>query len=108
MTKPLNRFKQISLVIASLFILALAVSGQSLNLNKASFQNKNQSECISTFLADDLDDDIDTEQISSIHQLHFIQLPSSFANLQVQSFISIAPQGNSQIPFYLKIQNLRI
>jgi len=108
MASPLNKFKQISLVFASLFILALATFGQSLNLNKASFQNKNEDQCISAFLVDDLDDDIDTEQVSSFHQLHFIQLPTPFVNLQDQSFTSVAPRSSSPIPFYLKIQNLRI
>jgi hypothetical protein len=106
MTKPLNKFKQISLVFTSLFIFTLAISGQSINVSKAS-QQKNQGELIAVF-TDDLDDDLDTEQISSIHQLHFIQLPTPFANLQDRTFTSAARHSNSQIPFYLQIQNLRI
>jgi hypothetical protein len=107
MTKPLNKCKRISLVFASLFIFTLAISSQSFNLDKAS-QQKNQGELITTFTDDLDDDDLNTEQISSIHQLHFIQLPTPLTCLQDRTFISVAPSSSSQIPFYLKIQNLRI
>jgi hypothetical protein len=106
MTKPLNKFKRISLIFASVFIFTLAVSGQAFNLNKAS-QQKNQGELTATF-TDDLDDDVVTEQVSAIHQLHFIQVLTPFTCVQDRTFNSVVHDSSSQIPFYLKIQNLRI
>jgi hypothetical protein len=105
MTKPLNKLKRVSLVFASFFIFTWAIAGQSFNLDKAS-QQKNQREFITAF-SDDLDD-VDTEEISCIHQLHFIQLPTPVASLHDRTFTSVVLHSSSQIPFYLKIQNLRI
>jgi hypothetical protein len=105
--EPLNKFKQTSLVFASLFILAFSISGQLFSL-KASLQNKNQSQCASAFLVDDPGDDLDIEQIPSIHHTPYTPFPILGSSLQVQSFTFSEPQSSSQIRFYLEIQNLRI
>jgi len=102
-----NKLKQVTLLLASLFIIVAAVaSGQSCSSTKTLFQNKNTEQSISIILDDEVDD-IDAEQISCIYQLHFVQMTFRFATLN-QQFIAVANRSTSPIPFYLKVQNLRI
>jgi len=101
-----NKFKQISLLFASLFILVFSVVGKSFSSARSSIQNNDQDQSISAMLADD--DALDSDPISNPYQLHFIQHAVLLASLQQQPLPLIANIHFTSVPFYLRIQNLRI
>ena len=103
-----NKFKQISLLFASFFILLFSVVGKPFSSAKSSIQNKDQDQSISAMLVGEVDDALDTDPISNPYQLHFIQHAVPLASLRHQPLPPIANFHFASVPFYLKIQNLRI
>lgn len=104
---PVNKFKPVSLLFASLLLLVPSVFSQPNYSKESSFQNKNPDQSIAAVLID-VDDALDTDYYSVCHDLHFTPLTLLHARQSLQFVQPLASPHLSPLPFYLKIRNLRI
>jgi len=103
----LKKLKQVSLIVASLFVLISCFTFDQPGSAKLVFQNKNIPSA-SVILIDELDDLTEID-LSVFCDLNFSSiLDTSYKNFSRCPFRSAANPGVSLIPFYLQIHNLRI
>jgi|GEM_PF-2202375 len=102
-----KRLKQIGLIFASLYILASAVASPLVSINKSNSHNS-QDQTFSIFIDDDIDAAHDIDLSIDFHSWQFIQYTISFYKYEKISFYNAVDFYTSSIPFYLKVQNLRI